>query len=870
MATTSYEGATLTTITTGSGNIYVQLTLPSGRTFPNVYQWGVMWQEYIDDPNTTPEDRQALIALQSNQSVVNDLYQQAQAEQTPPPTIPEGSNTELPNDSSTGDNQAKDDQGQPSDSSNPDTKSYGNDPQLSSTTEGAAVTNSGTTTAGKSGASQLKQGRAPTVRKNPLGYLSNYTYQLTLYMVTPDALNAFRQSGRRNINNLASNPSGGAYIVLQSGGINNTVSKRAPGFELDYYIDNLQIKHLVSPNENLAPTVSTTLSFNIIEPYGFSFLSRLKEASDQLEKYSRTLNIKGLENSTRQFFILGIRFQGYDKYGKLLTGKETIDGRVIDPTGSGNGLFETFYEIMFKKVSFKIDGKVTTYNIEAISLNADALGTKRAMIPTQVTTESTTVDEAIQGPTGLLTIINSYYRDSKLDVTPAFKVEYVGDINDLKNATIVLPEDTTKWKWPIKRDPNDPTGAKAIPDSTKKMISFSNSPSMSILTAIEKIITQSSFLSNALKASYTNEVMPEGKTKEESEIKPDSVKYLRWFNITTNVKILGYSNKLNDFVYETTFVISPYETPIVLSTYVKNFPKYYGPVKRYEYWFTGQNTEVINYEQTNNNGYFLVSLDPNLDNGKTTDIPKNPALKQGNDNTGRLYAGSESIGSITTNLYDPKSYANAKMTILGDPDFLTQDSLNYDVATKAFNQFYAPNGVTINPTGGQIFIEVDFKEGVDYNYKTGLFDINDSITFWQYPEKVKKLIKGVSFQVKRITSTFRGGKFTQDLEMFINQIDENTIGVGANDLQNARDGTEVDPFGGFPGDSTANGARQGTGSVATSTNDATSSSTGLTPEPVYSEGPADEDSDELILFNDPDSVEQNTSYSEEDSGREGE
>ena len=82
------------------------------------------------------------------------------------------------------------------------------------------------------------------------------------------------------------------------------------------------------------------------------------------EKY---LNIKQLKNSTRQFFILGIRFQGYDKYGTLLTGKETINGRVLDPAGSGNGLFETFYEILFRKVSFKIDGKATVYNIEAIS-----------------------------------------------------------------------------------------------------------------------------------------------------------------------------------------------------------------------------------------------------------------------------------------------------------------------------------------------------------------------------------------------------------------------------------------------------------------------------------------------------------------------
>ena len=74
--------------------------------------------------------------------------------------------------------------------------------------------------------------------QNPLGSLSSYTYQLTLYMITPDAYDAFIQSGRNNINaiNNAANPQvatevetsmSGAYIIAQSGGINNKTSKRA-------------------------------------------------------------------------------------------------------------------------------------------------------------------------------------------------------------------------------------------------------------------------------------------------------------------------------------------------------------------------------------------------------------------------------------------------------------------------------------------------------------------------------------------------------------------------------------------------------------------------------------------------------------------
>ena len=194
-------------------------------------------------------------------------------------------------------NKVPDDKGQPSNASNLNVQAQGsNQTATPSSTDGSTTSNAGTTTAGKSDNNSLKstalRNKSPTIRRNPLGYLSSYTYQLTLYMITPDALNAFRAGGRRNINNLVIKNSngqttGGAFIVLQSGGINNTSTTRAPEFDTDFFIDNLQITHLVSPNENMAPTVSTKLSFNIIEPYGFSFLSKLRIAAGAVAKASK-------------------------------------------------------------------------------------------------------------------------------------------------------------------------------------------------------------------------------------------------------------------------------------------------------------------------------------------------------------------------------------------------------------------------------------------------------------------------------------------------------------------------------------------------------------------------------------------------------
>jgi hypothetical protein len=193
-----------------------------------------------------------------------------------------------------------------------------------------------TTQAGDPGVSGTPN---PTRRpKNPLADFASYTYQISLYMITPDAYDAFVNNGRRNIDLLNQTGTGaGAYLICQSGGINST-EKRAAGFEFDYYIDNLQIKGAVSSNATGSPTIEYKMSFQIVEPYGFSFITNLKLASEQIAQYSQTKNIKDLRNSSRQFFVLGLKFLGYD-----------IDGNLMSTSGQ---TFDRYFDILFKTVNF--------------------------------------------------------------------------------------------------------------------------------------------------------------------------------------------------------------------------------------------------------------------------------------------------------------------------------------------------------------------------------------------------------------------------------------------------------------------------------------------------------------------------------------
>jgi hypothetical protein len=114
----------------------------------------------------------------------------------------------------------------------------------------------------------------------------------------------------------------------------------------------------------------------------------------------------------------------------------------------------------------------------------------------------------------------------------------------------------------------------------------------------------------------------------------------------------------------------------------------------------------------------------------------------------------------------PSDWANAKIEILGDPDWLSNETANINDDAKSF---YGPDGYTIDFKSGQVFIEIKFLEAVDYEHDTGLMKINTDILFFNYPVSIAKQLEGaISYLVTRITHNFRGGKFTQELECKIN------------------------------------------------------------------------------------------------------
>jgi len=674
---------------------------------------------------------------------------------------------------------------------------------------------------------------------NPLSKLASYTYQLSLYMITPDAYAAFVNSGRQKIDVLStagpatqtSNVGAGAYLIAQSGGINNSSTRRAPGFELDYYIDNLRFKTLIGTKATGTDTSAVTdIAFQITEPYGFSFLTNLKRAADALKAYTDSTSYKNLSNDFKQIYILGIRFYGYDINGNIITSRDNLYGQPIDPAGSG-ALFENYYDMQITNVKFRLDGKTVVYSVEATGINAQALlGTKRGRMPTGLKVQGKTVNDALQGPEGLFTKLNkSELEKTSKDPASAtypnvYNVIYQGDAaTRIGLASMVTKSDLDKWRWPgsgarTTTESNDSQGAKP-PDPNERLFTFNNDTS--IIQAIEQIIKKSSYMEQALSTVYSNTKQPDPNQKNNQQVKRDNPIPIAWFTVSTEIVGVTWDPKIQDWAYRQNFIISVYDIPSVATPYAPDKTRYYGPHKRYDYYFTGQNSEILDYQLTFNNLYFNTvlgiegkdfkpigsgqnpgagreteqtgsrsnsgSATGNTQNtagntGQKSDAPPpgskdtsagtataggtsvTPGVRSNSNRTGSLAVGLEVQNSIVTSLHDIEAYANGSIKIFGDPDFLVRDSATS--ITDLYSKFYDTDGYTISAQGGQVFIEVAFKEAVDYKNSNGLMEINENIFFLNYPQYIKDMVQGaVIWEVSEVDSVFASGKFEQTLKL---------------------------------------------------------------------------------------------------------
>ena len=605
-----------------------------------------------------------------------------------------------------------------------------------------------------SGATVTNSTDQPTFKRtyNPLTKIPDYTYNLTLRLAIPELFNRYVAGDTAAINE--------APLIIRSGG---SSGKKAAGFELDCYIDELEIKSLISTQATASSSGNVTFKFKIFEPYGFSVPTKLAA----LQK-NQGVGLDGFRGT----FFLTVKFYGWGNTAYGDAGSQNIPPE----------LHERTFCIYISRVTFKLDRGLVVYDVTAVQAQTNiGLGNKGELSVNKTIQGNTVGDLLVGNPSSkdiisLVNVLNDQEKEKvtkgKVEVANIYKIEIIDD--DILKAEVTLGEVWTKGKSPFAPiDNSKQVNAKLsyINDFTfsKKGIRQIVIPAgTTILKAIDNIIAQSTYIRDSLPETVKEDQL----TKSDEEPLKNAAakdKELSWYNITPLVKYIpggslpyGKDAKRMDFAYEITYVVQKYKIPFLRSAFATNQQPYYGPYKKYDYWYTGHNTEVLSFDLNYDFAYNIdVAMNSQVPVSNTSGSVPVSSKQPNADNSGKIGGTNEEVNSIRSWLYSPGDLAKWNLTILGDPDYLMPSHNGTILDT--MKDWYGPD-LVINPSQGQVYIEIDFKQAQDYNTTLGLLQPDNNIQFMDYPISMNPQPKGFVFHVHTVMSTFSKGRFEQKLK----------------------------------------------------------------------------------------------------------
>lgn len=674
-----------------------------------------------------------------------------------------------------------------------------------------------------------------TPQANILSQYSSYTYNISLYLLSANDYRRLSTSTKVELS--------GAQLLISSGGAPITSANpasvnsdtplgagfsidaflqqqqissagRNQYFPLDYYIEDVRIVGLQPGKGTNGPVGITSLNFKIIEPNGITFLDNLYSA---VQAY-----VGKKQNYAAQNYLMVIRFYGYDQNGNLVRATGLRDPNTITDS---TAISEKYIPFQFTGIKFRVGNKLTEYDCEAVvTANNIAGGQQRGVIPYNVQLESSTLKELFTGnavfrttfnptpdgrentsspnPTsanitpaappkasaapqpnlvsGLVEALNEYEREHVangiFNIADQYEIIFTDSI--LENARTTPPGNVDKSLTPLNQNQ---TASQQLNGAAQSMNTKARSTSIlagtSILQFIDQAIRNSTYIYEQQTKIFdpvTNDLKPQGNPS----------KIFAWYRIGLEAAPIGYDEKRNDYAYKITYQISPYLVNDVKSEY---FPHgiYRGIQKRYNYWFSGQNTEVINYEQDFNFLYYIV-VNSNQVNPRIRtdyrDVEKRGFQTRSNQSDQGVGGKVNEPGANAADiLYSPADLSRARVTIIGDPAWIPQGELYRGVAGVNFN--YGPflQDGTINVESQEPLFEIGWNKPSDYNLQTGIQEpgqkqqSNNPLS-----DAINQTTQVAVYRAISVTSVFSAGKFTQDLEGLLVTFPESIIKYNEN------------------------------------------------------------------------------------------
>lgn len=389
---------------------------------------------------------------------------------------------------------------------------------------------------------------------NPLSNYRNYTYSFTLAACgdEPPVTDYEEYIAAKQ-----SDDSAQKYVILAQTG------------STKYNILDCQIDGLVGPDFRNANTFTTNITMTITEPLGMSFLDSLKNTAEVLK----------IKNFSKMYYFLELSFKAYNEDGVAVnkgSGGVGFDENGGDSESGRKKYGFMLWKVVFKNIETAVNEGGATYTITMIPMNEQGYDDYIFRLAAPVKCSGKTTEEAINS---LATMLNE-------DV----KKRYLG--REVIKYNFEIKSDKLKG-YQMKTD--DPFATNTSDVNNQGNPEQQSPKGMTVAQMIDAIYMNSTMV---------KEWEEHFKNPEDRLTTP-----MKLLKVETDIKYKEYDPMLGDYVKEVTYRIYPYEYWRAILTkeqfdgrkeksqdIFKRLVDNRFLVKRYDYIYTGRNSEVLTFD----------------------------------------------------------------------------------------------------------------------------------------------------------------------------------------------------------------------------------------------------------------------------------
>lgn len=379
---------------------------------------------------------------------------------------------------------------------------------------------------------------------------------------------------------------------------------------------------------------------------------------------------------------------------------------------------------------------------------------------------------------GLIAALNKQEQElvnkKVFEIANVYSLEFAP--KSLGDALVIKPGTPNKAKTPMQ---SATTGADKVDPDRQAMVTtvrtFGFAAGTPIVQIIDQIMRNSEYIGKQANVTIDEETQedepqtPSTPAAGSSSSDGNTSKQVAWYKISVSATPIGnrVDAKRKDYAYNIKYVVSAYGINRMVSEY---FPegRYRGSHKSYNYWFTGKNTQVLNFEQDFNSLYTQVITNPNLGRKFAQQINNReliPAVYQAASEQSRQSADglvNEIPANAADYLYNPADQAKIRLKIIGDPAWLQQGEITTALGTRTFSFSPFNDDGTINFDAQEIAFDINWNRPADYNLNTGLMEVGSKNRQTKTGAAAEPT-ESARYKAVTCKSTFRAGRFEQEL-----------------------------------------------------------------------------------------------------------